>query len=505
MRKSEKESHPLIPWLRKCRRHLRYRMYLTGFLCTAIAAGLAYLAGSVYERLETGAARPPFTGSARVGAVLALLAAGTLLTVVVAELRLPDLRGVAGRVDQRLGLAELVSTGYEELALRGPEERRPVVVQALFETIEQRMAGWGVDRVVGIPLCSPFAGLLTVAVAILAVQVMPVRSNYGSAHGDLPLAAIAEVAADFDVGRLGEGVRRAAELVRREAEWRIDPYLNALASALERLSAALEAGQLSGEQSFRELNRLLGHLERAFGPPRSERSGGNQAGEGTADHGSGKSGDDRPGGSLGQDTPPYEQEEPIAGRRLTPDEVQRALQRLLSRLETATTERPEAAGAAPRAPERALSLPPEGPAHAETPRLANSESPQLRPGARALQAQVRSDLLIGAEPGGMGKGASERPGVGATEPDAGEARAAEDLSPSERVDVELPAVQAAGRRIRVDAPPEFSSEFQPARSGRGSTEAWRRRSEEPVPGEYLDRTKLDVVSTYFMRPGEPVD
>ncbi len=178
-----------------------------------------------------------------------VFAGGLAITIAIQVLGPPSRLEAARRADRLLGLEERLSTAVEfesasgegivELAQRLDAERHAEAVQ--------------VSRVA--PLRLPGVGwaALALLVSSLAAQL-------------LPPPTLPEVTGSFgraELERALDQVERLQTAVAREAERREDPYLGAVAEALEVFRRDLASGGLDRQESRRQLTQIIEHMMRA--------------------------------------------------------------------------------------------------------------------------------------------------------------------------------------------------------------------------------------------------
>ena len=178
-----------------------------------------------------------------------VFAGGLAITISIQVLRPPSRLEAARRADRLLGLEERLSTAVEFESASG--ERIVELAQRL--DAERHAGAVQVSRVA--PLSLPGVGwaALALLVASLAAQL-------------LPPPALPEITGGFgrtELERALDQVERLQTAVAREAERREDPYLGAVAEALELFRRDLASGRLDRQESRRQLTQIVEHMMRA--------------------------------------------------------------------------------------------------------------------------------------------------------------------------------------------------------------------------------------------------
>ncbi len=242
----------VIDRLRRARRAIHARLLVRDVLVAVAALGAALVVGRGVMWLA-----PQRVGPGGLRLALGTIAAAALgLALREARRTTPSLVDVARRAEVRFGLQERLSTalalgerraaprfGLERLLLADAAERAHAVEpRALADADLRPGAVWA-------------AALLLAAAGAWAAPLHPRPTN------SLPPAARAAAAAAPDPA----DVLRAAELVARDAGERDDPYLSAVAVALQDLGDRMARGDVTGSAAARALADLRVHLGRAYG------------------------------------------------------------------------------------------------------------------------------------------------------------------------------------------------------------------------------------------------
>lgn len=479
---------PLIPRLlerlRRARARARAALLLRAALWLAAAAAAAALAGAVAA--ELGRPLPPAAGAW----AAVLLATAALATLALAWRRSPDLALVARRADARFGLRERAGTALELSRAGARRAAAGPLAAELLRDAERHADRIDPRRLVPlrVPRVAALALGLVAATAVVQLVGLP---SWGTGSAPLPLPLTGAQAEVTSVN-----LRRAAELLERNAQRSEDPYLQALARAFEELGRQVEAGTLDRTEVEREVDRLLEHAERAFEGEADSPLRAEEPGE-TAERGP------RPDPAAGPE--PEAAEAPAAGApaeaapRTEPEERTRGLTGLdtfverLERIETAAQE--EAAAREARAgrvtgaefnygfdrPERSQRRPDEG----RDPRDVPPQDFVGVPIGAAEQANEGAGDLAG-------RGVMELAGeeAAAANPLAGEPGA-------QTEEVYLPdAGMDGGERVQMEVPPETRrTEVDGAPVAAAPPEA----REAEVRRDRIAPRDREIVSRYFDR------
>ena len=178
-----------------------------------------------------------------------VFAGGSVITVSIQVLSPPSRLEAARRADRLLGLEERLSTAVEFESASG--ERIVELAQRL--DAERHAEAVQVSQVVPLRLSGVGWAALALLVSSLAVQL-------------LPPPTLPEVTGSFGRAELERALDRVEHLqtvVAREAERREDPYLGAVAEALEMFRRDLASGGLDRQESRRQLTQIIEHMMRA--------------------------------------------------------------------------------------------------------------------------------------------------------------------------------------------------------------------------------------------------
>ncbi|MCY4353667.1 MAG: hypothetical protein OXC09_02620 [Truepera sp.] len=213
-------------------------------------SGSLLLAAGLYLILLLGSYLiPELMDVPLVGITTVVFAGGLAITISIQVLRPPSRLEAARRADRLLGLEERLSTAVEFESASGDR-----IVELAQQLDAERHAGAvQVSRVA--PLRLPGVGwpALALLVASLAAQL-------------LPPPTLPEITSSFDRAELEQAldqVERLQTAVAREAERREDPYLGAVAEALEMFRRDLASGGLDRQESRRQLTQIIEHMMRA--------------------------------------------------------------------------------------------------------------------------------------------------------------------------------------------------------------------------------------------------
>jgi hypothetical protein len=170
----------------------------------------------------------------------------------------PDIMDMARLADRRFDLEECLSTALELESAEPKNELTASLHKALWQDIAARLEHVRPQELVVMPFPRQAWYLVTALAAVLALQLAPtplptptVTAQPAMSAEELAEAAIA--------------AQRAAAIAAQDAKWRNDPYLHAVALALEQFARNVEQGGVSPEVAEAELSRLANHLVRAYG------------------------------------------------------------------------------------------------------------------------------------------------------------------------------------------------------------------------------------------------
>jgi hypothetical protein len=233
---------------RQADRRLRVLFYsialgFASFTLLAAGARLMPLESAPQDQLWPSAA----------AAVLSLL-----VGLFIVSVRQEPVAGLARRADAVFGLQERASAAVEAV------ENGPVnpLVRALVTDAAARADAVAPDRLVPVrwPRALAVAVVAALVAGLLMVVPMPVTPP-GNAVAPVQAATIGEAARD-DVAI---EIRRAAEILARDAQERDDPLLEAVARELAQLEASVSAGELSDRRELEgALERLLQYASEGY-------------------------------------------------------------------------------------------------------------------------------------------------------------------------------------------------------------------------------------------------
>ena len=213
-------------------------------------SGSLLLAAGLYLVLLLGSYLIPKLMDVPLISVATMVFAGSLaITVSIQILSPPSRLEAARRADRLLGLEERLSTAVEFESASGDR----IVELAQRLDAERHAGAVQVSRVA--PLRLPGVGW-----AALALLVSSLAAQF------LPPPTLAEITGGFgraELERALDQVERLQTVVAREAERREDPYLGAVAEALEVFRRDLASGGLDRQESRRELTQIIEHMMRA--------------------------------------------------------------------------------------------------------------------------------------------------------------------------------------------------------------------------------------------------
>ena len=214
---------------------------VSGSLLLAAGLYLALLLGSYWI--------PELMDAPLIGIATIVFTGGLAITISIQVLGPPSRLEAARRADRLLGLEERLSTAAEFESAGG--ERIVELAQRL--DAERHAEAVQVSRVA--PLRLPGVGwaALALLVASLTAQL-------------LPPPTLPEITGSFsraELERALDQVERLQTAVAREAERREDPYLGAVAEALELFRSDLASGGLDRQESRRQLTQIIEHMMRA--------------------------------------------------------------------------------------------------------------------------------------------------------------------------------------------------------------------------------------------------
>ena len=214
---------------------------VSGSLLLAAGLYLALLLGSYWI--------PELMDAPLISIATMVFAGGLAITISIQVLSPPSRLEAARRADRLLGLEERLSTAAEFESADG--ERIVELAQRL--DAERHAEAVQVSRVA--PLRLPGVGW-----AALALLVASLAAQF------LPPPTLPEITGGFgraELERALDQVERLQTAVAREAERREDPYLGAVAGALEMFRRDLASGGLDRQESRRQLTQIIEHMMRA--------------------------------------------------------------------------------------------------------------------------------------------------------------------------------------------------------------------------------------------------
>lgn len=460
-------------------------MLLRGALWSALAAGGSYLV------LYLVALWRPLPLPTWVWAAL-IFAAALTVSSVWALLRTPSLLELARRADRSFGLQERVSTALELARAPSFTGAEGEMAVALLADAARHAPAIEPQRLV--PLRFPRVGWWLVGLAsglvvleVVGPQLFP-GSQIESERVASRLNAVERRAAVADI-------RRTANLLGGEAEERKDPYLGALAQAFDDLGRRVASGALDRAATERELDRLLGHVARAYeGEPSPFGTASAQAaGIPAPPPGAAAQAQGSPAAGKEPSAPPSAErgtDSSTEGDTTSLGDLLGELGQVEANLQRASSEREANEG-------RITAVD-----YAEFgPYITPESLERLKREREEREAQqARAGQPVGAaEEANRGPGDLAGEGV---QPLAGEDAAPEALTTATRREqVRLPDGRAgAGERVRLERAPD--AQFSEVAEGeRPSGTAWRARREAELRREQLGPRERALASRYFSRGG----
>ncbi len=462
--------------LRAVIRRRRRRTFLTVLFFAVAAAAAATLATRGLEVLGLVSGQSVSLALAAALAGLTVLLGGLAWTV----LRRPSDGAVAFDIDRRAGWEERYGTAWE--VNDAGSQDRGAVERALLASVSRDVGR--LDPAVLAPFATrPLLIALALAIALTGALAVE-RGLQSGVRDDASELAATDMAVPEDEAAttVQDAARAAAEIIARDAEERDDPYLTAVASALQdRLAEADEQPGELPDSLRRELEDLLDHAAAAYGEDMPDWLG---------------TSDDRLAG-LDERLAAYEAEQAAAEAAAAMRDARRAegeppgmyeaspdlQERFANRREEEIIAGPDA--------EREDGAPSDGPA-------AGGEEEGIRP------MEPQEWVSVGQMPVGAalqsGRGESDAAGLGSEtlEEDAAfaeiEGRAGEEMVLAGEPD-------SGGRRIRIEVIPELAAGEVGQAASAGAARAGAGASADVTAPrrEFIPSDNLTVIKRYFAR------
>lgn len=442
-----------------------------------------------------------FGGAEPVPLIAALLIGAVAMAVGLARVFLtrPSLLELARRAERQEGLHERLSTAMEVAEQVQESHLQPsVLTEALLRQVSasaERVVE--PQRLVERSLLREAFAVAAPALLILATFALPQIPTNPS---DAPVSDETFVSEGSQLRDAATtDLRRTAELVRRRADERDDPYLHAVAEAIGELERLVASEAATLDEAEREIGKLLDSVARTYGverPTLPPTFGDRQP--------SGSTGDSDPDGISSADVSAPLTASPERRGAVTDDSesARAAFSALLEELgdsAVATREEPPPTGAARNAPS-----PLEGQARADITGYDTQEDwQQFRHQMQFLERLgAQAGQSIGAAQQSS-RGDSDRAGEGSQElTDSDEPINTNDGDQTSMIEVELPdAVRSSGRSITLELAPE-AQRSAVTEDDLATGRRWQQGEEVPVDRQTFSLSHLSVLSRYFLPESE---
>ena len=186
-------------------------------------------------------------------AALVVLLFGQLVAIWRVRRNVPSLIRLARHADVHYQSQDRLSTALEFSASKPTPVQQKLLLDAATRA-EQIVP----SELVRILTPRQAIQIVTIFVGILFVLISPFLNWEGSVHSDVDLLTAEQEA------EIIAQVRRATELIGKDATRKDDAHFQALTRALERLESEIGAGTFDAVQLQRELDNVMAHLNLAY-------------------------------------------------------------------------------------------------------------------------------------------------------------------------------------------------------------------------------------------------